>query len=209
MTNAMRGIFVVLALAGSGCAEMTQCGAKTGSGACLMVDSIIPTYEGANTDSVDVVQNNCIMGTGMAATVFPEPFTDHGANVTVTNTQTDKGSVRAPAIVLQNFTIKYTVNGCPTGVSCPALDDLVVSPGQTVSIESGASATFTLPLMPIRKKQEFIDKGGKPQSFPGYTAQYIMTGPPDDPDAKETLVGYTGFTIGSYDYCPMSSIQAP
>lgn len=192
----------MLALAAvAGCAEQSQCGATTNSGACLRVDSIIPTYESSNTDSVDVVQNSCLVGTGATAMTVPEPFTDHDADVTVTNTQLDKGSVRAPAIVLQNFTIKYSVTGCPPGGSCPQLDDLVIAPGQTVSIESGQSVSFTLPLMPVRKKQEFIDKGGDPTKFPGYAAQYVMTGPPDDPDARETLVGYTSFSIGTFDYC--------
>src|SRR5262249_59874933 len=110
------------------------------------------------------------------------------------------GPSATTSVTLQNFSIRYTLNSCPSGATCPVLDTLPLAPGQTVTIPARSSVTITLPFVSLAKKFEYVSKGGSLLAFPSYTATYTITGT----DAFHNSVSVRGsaqFTIGDFDYC--------
>jgi hypothetical protein len=175
-----------------------QCGGVESSGTCVQIESITPTYQGSSTSNVDAVQDVCDATT---TPVTVEAFTDHGADITISNTYLPgvDTSLSMP-VTLQNYSISYSVNNCPAGATCPALDTLTVAPGQTVTIPANSSVKATFPLVQLQKKAEYVSKGGSLFSYPSYTAHYIITGT-DLFNHSISVEGFTEFTIGDYDNC--------
>jgi hypothetical protein len=193
------GIALGLLGCDSGIGGSGQCGGANDSDACVQIGTIEPVYLGQTTSNVDVVRDKCTSGTSTAPT--DEPFTDHNANVTISNAPLPGvGPTADVSITLQDFSIRYSLNACPAGATCPALDTLTVAPGQTVTIQPNSSVTITLPFVSLAKKDEYVSKGGSLLVYPSYTATYTITGT----DAFHNTVSVRGsaqFTIGDFDNC--------
>src|SRR5712692_9238253 len=179
-------------LGGSG-----QCGGSNNSDACLQITQIRPVYLDQTTSNVDAVRDKCASGTSAPPT--DEPFTDHSATVTILNAPLPGvGPTGITSVTLQDFSISYTLNSCPTtSVGCPPLDTLRVVPGQTVTIAPRGSVDISLPFVPLAKKFEYINKGGDHAAVPSYTATYLIAGT----DAFNNAVSVRGsaqFTIGDF-----------
>ena len=194
------GLFGIMLLL-HGCGEVGgsgQCGGVESSGTCIQIESITPTYLGSNTSNVDAVQDVCDAST---TPVTVEDFTDHGADITISNTYLPGvDATLSMPVTLQNYSVSYTVNSCPSGATCPALDTFTVSPGQTITIPANSSVKATFPFVQLQKKAEYVSKGGSTLIFPSYTAHYIITGT-DFFNHAISVEGFTEFTIGNYDNC--------
>src|SRR5262249_36790202 len=178
-----------------------QCGGASDANACVQIGTIAPIYLGQATSNVDVIRDLCMSG----QTTSDEPFTDHNAMVTISNSPLPGvgpgvGPTANTSVTLQDFSIRYTLNACPAGATCPVLDTLAMAPGQTVTIPAGGSATITLPFVSLAKKIEYVSKGGSLLAFPSYTATYTITGT-DVFHNSVSVRGSAQFTIGDFDYC--------
>jgi hypothetical protein len=212
-------VVIAVASLGAGCTEPTQCLGTTPSGACLRIDFIRPRGVcglGAtgNSSNVDVTRGVCVTqptADGGTSTSSAEPFCDHNALLSVTNEPRLNGTgyegQMSPVVVLKNYRIDYQLNECPGADVCPGmpggppqLDPIIINPGQTVSL----GAEFELPLMPIRRKLDYVARGGTANSVPSYTAKYTLdTIDPRFPDHRMTMEGWTEFTVGNFDNCSM------
>jgi len=176
-----------------------QCGGVQDSGSCVRVENIIPTYKGANSSNVDTVLNACTFDPVTGAPLTFEIFTDHSAIVTVTNVPLPGAPLDSPLpVTLLDYSISYSVNRCPAGATCPALTPLVAS--QSTLVLPNISTSFTLPFVPLSTKQEFVSLGGTVNSFPSYTATYVITGT-NASKKPISIQGEAEFTIGNYDTC--------
>ena len=171
-----------------------QCGGANDSDACVRIVTIEPTYLDQTTSNVDVVQGTCPSGA-------PESFADHNATVTLSNLPLPGvGPTADTSVTLQDFSVRYSLNACPAGATCPALDTLTVAPGQTVTIPPISSVTVTLPFVSLAKKSEYVSKGGSLLAYPSYTATYTITGT-DSFHNSVSVQGSAQFTIGDFDNC--------
>ena len=172
----------------------SQCGGSNDSDACVRVVTVEPTYLDQTSSNVDVVQVTCPDNT-------PEPFTDHAATVTLSNAPLPGvGPSADTSVTLRDFSVRYSLNACPPGATCPALDTLTVAPGQTVTIPPNSSATVTLPLVSLAKKFEYVSNAGSLSAYPSYTATYTITGT-DSFHNSVSAQGSAQFTIGAFDNC--------
>ena len=181
-----------------------QCGGADNSDACVQINTIQPVYLGQMTSNVDAVRDICTPdnpATPVDETVL-EPFTDHNAIVTISNSPLPGvGPVADTSVTLQDFSISYTLNSCPaSATSCPPLDTLRAVPGQTVTIPPRSSVDITLPFVSLATKSQYVSNG-VPSGFPSYTATYIITGT-DAFNNRVSVRGSAQFTIGDFNNCP-------
>jgi hypothetical protein len=172
-----------------------QCGGSNDSDACVRIVTIEPVYLDLDktTSDVDVVRGACPSGD-------PEPFTDHNAKVTLSNSPLQGvGPIADTSVTLGDLSIRYSLNACPAGATCPTLDTLTLA--QTVTIPPNSSVTVTLPFVSLAKKFEYVSKGGSLLAFPSYTATYTITGT-DSFHNSVSVRGSAQFTIGNFDSCP-------
>lgn len=200
MPPMIRSSLVLMAVSAlTGCVNLAErCGDATPSGACLSVVSVTPTTNGELTANVDVVQGKC----GKASVPedqTDEPFRDHDVAFTLRNegpiSVRDPASY-GPAVVVEGFEVTFTLNSICDG--CPLLDPLR-GLGPTVTVLGGQEVKITLPLMPIRTKDEFLAKQGNANQFPSYSASYELRA--RDPEGELTIEGATTFSVGNFDYC--------
>jgi hypothetical protein len=178
-----------------------QCGGASDADVCVQINAIEPVYLGQTTSNVDALQDICSAATSTTSTL--EPFTDHSARVTISNEPlpgVGPGANASTTVTLQDFSIRYTLNACPAGATCPALDTLTVAAGSIVTILPGNSAIITLPFVPLAKKFEYVSKGGSLLAFPSYSANYTITGT-DLFHNDVSVRGSAQFTIGDFDNC--------
>jgi hypothetical protein len=202
------------ALAACGLDFEARCGDVSGNGACVTVMSVEPYYGvvlGA-TSNVDAFQDTCVVpdpaqpGQTM---VIAEPFTDHAALVTLRNEPPPDYRHQpdlAPTVQFDRLHIAYTLNQCPEGAVCPAIEETDLLLNSTIAVAGGSTVTTTLPLMPLRYKQAYEGDGATPGAYPSYTAQYRFRGAEsshqDNTRRSVTLYFNAEFTIGNFDYCP-------
>lgn len=201
----------VIVVAGAACADPSQrCGVKTSQGACVSTLSVSPNYRGVATSDVDVVQDQCLVTPGVPApgdggVAIPpryeaEYFADHNVVVRISNRPpVELGAYpdRAPPVVLSRTRVEYHLNGiCES--SCPDLDPLEFD-GPTATVLSGTETDVTLPFMPLRRKIEFVDRGGATNGYPSYTAHYTVLG--TDPKGEFEISFDAEFTAGDFDFC--------
>lgn len=193
---------LLLLLLISACGEVGgsgQCGGAEDSGSCVRIESIIPSYLGANTSNVDAAQDACVDSTGAVTGI--ESFTDHGAAILVSNSSLPGAPANTTRIVtLRDYSVEYSINRCPAGSVCPALTLLTVAPGQTTVIPANGSVSFTLPFVPLATKDEYVRLGGSLGTFPSYTALYTITGT-DAFNKSVSIQGAAEFTIGDFNNC--------
>ena len=181
-----------------------QCGGASDANACVQIDTIQPVYLGQTTLNVDALRDICTPATSTAPAVL-EPFTDHNATITITNAPLPGvgpgvGPTAETTVTLQDFSIRYTLNACPAGATCPALDTLAAAPVSTVTIPARGSVTITLPFVSLATKSEYVSKGGSLLVPPSYSATYTITGT-DLFHNSVSVRGSAPFTIGDFDHC--------
>ena len=201
-----------------GCGEVGgsgQCGGVGDSGACIKIESIVPTYEtgGGATSDVDAFMDVCTLDdptTPEDETEF-ETITDHAAEVTFRNEPipgAPSGSIAERDVTITQYTISYSLNNCPSGALCPALSTVNVS-GESILIPKNSSVSRELKFIDLAKKQQYAEligdnlfppHGPASLQFPSYTATYTFQGT-DIFNDPIILQGYTEFTIGDYDNC--------
>lgn len=180
-----------------------NCGGAGNDVSCLNVTSVNPVDSaGSTTSNVDAVRGIC------SADGTPEPFTDHYAAVTFTNSDFSADTLSTLSIIITDYSVTYTLNDCPPNASgCPALTGFSVSPGQTLTIPPGGSVTTQFPFVPLRVKEEYVTEGGETNGslagapFPSYTANYVFTGHTDSFGAEIQLHAAAEFTIGNFNLC--------
>lgn len=175
------------------------CGGTEATVSCLEVDNIAPQDSANNASSnVDAFQDICTDDEGNPTE--PEPFTDHSAVVTFSNT-TFPGADDSFAIRIVRFSVSYRLNDCPTVASeCPALTGF--SAGQSLVIPAGSTVTGTFPFVPLRVKAQYNNAGGSEFPPPSYTAVYTFTAQTTPVNETITVEASTEFSIGNFNLCP-------
>jgi len=196
-----------------GCGEMSSgrgpCGGGIeAEGSCVRVEKMEPAFilgvlgeeepKVLLTSAVDIFLNpDC---DGDPATVDPEPFADHSAKVTFSNTLLpDIDQKHQRDVTLTGYTVAYSLAHCPEGLQCPLLTPNQI--GATLFLPAGGTEEFSLVLVTLGTKNEYLQKGGGVNAFPTYTATYTFSGE-DEFGSPISLTAATGFTVGDYDFCP-------
>ena len=176
------------------------CGGEGSTVSCLEVDTITPQDSANNVSSnVDAFRNEeCLDDEGNPTD--PEPFTDHNADITFSNS-TFPGADESFDIRLVRFAVSYRLNDCPTVASeCPALTGF--SAGQSLLIPAGSTVTGTFPFVPLRVKRQYRTAGGSESPPPSYTAVYTFTAQTTPFNETITVEASAEFSIGNFDLCP-------
>ncbi|MEW6570042.1 MAG: hypothetical protein AB1390_02530 [Nitrospirota bacterium] len=171
----------------------------------ILIDAtILPTYLGSNTYSVDVFQQVCDPG--------PPPdfedFTDHNATLTLTARLVNPDATFQPGnLYVEKYTVEYRRSTDSIG-SPPIQSDTrfktIVIPAPVGTGETGVTDTVILVDL-LRKDQYRLDITSG-QYDPGlasinnYTALYTFEGKNEFGDKFE-FKAQTDFQIGSFDYC--------
>jgi hypothetical protein len=201
-----------------------QCFGVGDTGTCIMIESIIPTYEvggGAGVSNVDAFIDVCEPdnpATPENETVLEE-ITDHSAEITFRSGPLPGANpTTARDVTLTDYVLVFTLNNCPAGSPCPLLTTQGIPPGETILIPANATVTRTLKFVDLAKKMEYAtaigdDMFGIPANsfsfihtaesltFPSYTVNYTFTGT-DIFNNDVAVQGFSEFTIGDYNNCP-------
>jgi hypothetical protein len=144
--------------------------------------TIVGTYNGADTYSVDAFQDLCDAG---PPPVF-EVFTDHGATVTITARRINPTSTFTPGkLHIQKYTIKYVRSNDSIGAPPIESDTRFVSIDITPPAGAGTTTTTASILLVdlIRKDQYWTDvtsgQYSSDNSLNNYTAIYTFEGQND------------------------------
>jgi hypothetical protein len=101
--------------------------------------------------------------------------------------------------------VTYTLNqgGCPAAArGCPPLTGFTVS-GESIVIPVGEAVTVTLPFVPLRVKNEYVQAGGELRiAAPSYSAVYTLTAQTIGLNDTFTVQGSSQFTITDFNNCP-------
>ncbi|MFC1610207.1 hypothetical protein ACFL6C_04565 [Myxococcota bacterium] len=198
-----------------GCYKPLACGFESEAGACLTVVTVAPYSSILDTQSanVDAFRGQCEVPDPVNDQEWmlePEPFQDHLAVIAVSNeAPIDAVSKQdAPAVTLNQYAVEYVLNDCgvtggdvPTAATCPSLDPIERHTAESTTIRAGEKIDITIPMVPLRKKFEYRERGGNPFAIPSYTAVLHLYG--FDAEGEASLEGSTEFTIGDFDSCPM------
>ena len=207
----LKGLFLVVLCLASCSAPSDDgagggCGGSEASITCLDVTGIVPTSLNADTTNVDARQDQCRDPVTGAVTGI-EPFGDHNARVTLVNKQfpTTTATGRAFDIRIIGYSVTYTLNqgGCPAAArGCPPLTGFTVS-GESIAIPAGQTVTVTLPFVPLRTKNEYVQAGGELGiAAPSYSATYTFTAQTIGLIDTFTVQGSAQFTITDFNNCP-------
>jgi hypothetical protein len=183
-----------------GCESSPQdeCSGIDDAVSCASVVAVSPfSVDGEESLDVDVIQATCFDDQGVPT--GPEPFGDHFATVTFRNDQFPNASTSLP-IVISSYRIEYEVTNCPTA-SCPDLAPFEDA-GQTITIQPGSEVSQTFFLVPLSRKQEFLDEGGQANTFPNYRARYTFRGSTAFFDADIDISGSAELEFGNFNLCP-------
>jgi hypothetical protein len=122
--NTRKGIALLLPLPllFLGCGDFSSEGSDK-SGSLFNVESIEPTYFDESTRQVDVFLDNC--ATDPTEPFDPEPYTDHFADVTLSNRPlTNSTEQTATTIYVTEYTVRYE----PLTQGSPELESFTVRP---------------------------------------------------------------------------------
>jgi hypothetical protein len=193
-----------------GCGDFDRefgAGGTDKSGSLLNVESISPTYFSETTDGpgqVDVVQGNC--ATDPLDPIDPEPYSDHFAEVAMTNRPLPNAQVQTASwIYLTRYEIFYTASTQGTG---PLLSANVIPVTQTVGIEpcevggSCQETSFIAQFVPITEKEELYDYLLDNPAIDQleYNVHYIFYGE-NDFGEQVSADGFSSFYAGNYNNC--------
>jgi hypothetical protein len=173
-----------------------QCNGVDLTGACVTMDSIVPTdlLNSADTNDVDAFQTACLGAT-------PELFGEHMAKVTISaNLMTGVTSPPAPAfITFTSYTIEYVAS--PTNLqTAPVLTSQAFGPTTFHVNTDGTPATLTLDFVNTVTKKQYVDLGGIKTPAMTYSAKYTILGTSQF-NQDVALVGSATFNIADYNNC--------
>jgi hypothetical protein len=178
-------------------------GGTDNSGSILNVEEVIPTYFDEATNQVDVVQDNCA---APGDDPDPEPFTDHFAEIAMTNRPLNNAEEQTASwVYLSGYQIHYT----PVTQGSPLLPSSNVIPiSESVGLEpclpAGACTeeSFVAEMVPVREKGELYQfLLDNPTVFQlQYNVHYVVFGENDfgEPVSAD---GFTNFYATNYDNC--------
>ena len=174
-------------------AVLIGCGSEARSG-LIITATITPTYNGANTPSVDVVQQ------ALCPSGDPEYFATHGALVVFNVRRKDPKSTMPESITIDGYTTLYTP--ATDSPSAPAIqqdtrDETIFIPSLTGSGATEVEASVAL-LDLVRKSAYSAAAGG---ALNNYNALFTFSGH-SQYGAEITVQARTNFEIGSFDNCP-------
>jgi hypothetical protein len=198
----LAGLFVggmLLFLTGCGGPGGEECGGIDDLVSCVSITSIQPTATaGGESSNVDAVRDICDVDQETGEPIL-EPFTDHNATITFSNSSFPGASETGLSVTLRSVSISYSLNDCPDGAVCPPLS--AFTQDVTLTIPAGGSASGTFPFVPLRVKEEFVALGGDVTAYPSYNANYVFIGQTDLFNDTVTIRGSAEFTIGNFDLC--------
>ncbi len=235
----IKGLFLAFGVAGlvscgSGddASDGPSCGGVDESGICLQVTLIDPfNLDAEFTTDVDVNTLALIAPFGGCdgdpATVDPEPFTEHFADVTLSAFFVSGNAVAASFVQVTGMTVTFTQNTTdplvtctnPTAASAPC--GAVAGPGPAiaqlttplnVTIPVGTNVIQTVSLMNFQRKDDFTpavdfdifaDGPFDPSVTPAYLSynvRYVFSGE-DEFGNDVDATGAKEITIGAYNNC--------
>jgi hypothetical protein len=197
------------------CGLFIGCGGGPGSpgshgtentGVILDVSSITPVYNGANTYSVDAVQQVCDPG--------PPPkiefFADHDATVTISARLLNPNTTFTPGtLYIEKYTVEFRRS--TDSIGAPPIEKiidgtvgmpLVITPPSGQGITSFTTTVLLVDL--IRKDKYLADiQSGIYNSniLNNYTALYTFKGKNQFGEEFSIEAQPAGFQIGSFNYC--------
>lgn len=171
----------------------------------VIIDAtVVPTYHGENTYSVDVVQQNC----GTADSPNWEEFTDHGATLTINARLINPNTTfKVGTLYVERYTVEYRRSndsiGAPPIESDTRYHTIVITPpaGNGVS-----TVTTTVILVDLKRKEKYLQDVISGQYTSGmayinnYTATYTFYGK-NEFGTDFSFKTQVDFQIGSFDYC--------
>lgn len=168
--------------------------------------TIIPTYLGNNTKDVDAVQDIC-SDPGVTPVLF-EPFTEHGATVTITARLLNPNAQFTPGVLfIEKYTIEYRRSNDSIG-SPPILFeerfDSIAIPPPTGS--GTTTVTASVIFVDLRRKFQYEQDMTSGQFTPAialinnYTALYTFEGK-NSFGKSFSFKAQTDLTIGNFDNC--------
>lgn len=185
----------VLSLFLASCGDEAECQGADLNGVCFVVSNVVPRYDNANTNNVDVVQGTC--GTA------PEPFFDHGARLTLSAFTIGNNRTNSTRILVTRYTISYQLN---PGSDNPALGPAIPSfqannfgASQTLEVPVNGTLDADFSLFDINQKIDFFFAMTAGE-YPSYTATYTVVGA-DEYGREVSSTGSTEIKIGDYNNC--------
>jgi len=164
--------------------------------------TIEPTYMGKNTTNVDAIRNICKSGD-------LEPFTDHGAKITINlRLINPNASITPPPLYIERYTIEYRRSD--DSIGAPPIEQYTAYLTTSITSPTGTGVSSSPPLDGmfvdgIRKSQYATDIKSGRYSFSAnyannYTAIYTFHGKIMGDNITITAMPHS-FTIGDYDNC--------
>ena len=207
MANALRScvavsMFFILVV---GCGSI----AKDSPGVTVSA-TITPTYNGANTSSVDAFQDVCTNGTVTQA----EFFTDHMATASISASLINPSNlIKQMTVYIDSYTINYQ-NSLDSPGAPPIQPDtrqntisFIVSSGTATAL-----ASFSVEFVDLIRKYQYLNDmltGGftsAPAYINNYTAIYTFAGHSEN-GVPFTFSAQTDFQIGDFNNCPAGYLQ--
>ncbi len=173
---------------------------KTG---VILEASLTPTYLGANTYSVDVVQQICDAGPPPEY----EQFADHGATATIRARLLNPNPPIPPGtLYIEKYTVEYRRS--PDSIGAPPIETdtryttIVITP--PLSGTGVATLETSLVLVEINRKRQYytdiLSGVYTSRILNNYTALYTFEGK-NQYGTDFSFKAQTDFQIGSFDYC--------
>ena len=205
----------VLSLFLASCGDEAECQGADLNGVCFMVSSVVPTYLEDDTSNVDIYPSFCASGN-------PEPYTDHGARLTLSAFTIGNNRTTSTRILLTRFVISYQLNSGSNnprlGPDLPSTQAENFGTGQTFEVPVNGTLEAEVSLFDIQQKGYYHDayvSGGYPvtdldpastndlllpNNLPSYTATYTVYGQ-DEYGREVSSTGSAEIKIGAYNAC--------
>lgn len=191
------GLLMLLGLAACGGGGDSVGGpGSTGDTGVVLTATIVPTYNGKNTYSVDVYQQICTVG---PPAVY-EYFADHGATVTISTSLIDPLTTSPGILYVEKYTVAFVRSSDSIGAP-PILSDTRYD---VIAIVPSGTTTASVILVDLIRKNKYrtdIDSGLYTTNIlNNYTAIYTFEGKNQYGYAFSFQV-QTPFQIGSFNNC--------
>jgi hypothetical protein len=177
----------------------------TGDTGVMLDATIIPTYKGANTSSVDAFQDICSAG---PPPVY-EVFTDHSATVTINARLLNPNTTFQPGtLYIEKYTVEFRRSadsiGAPPIQSDTRYNSIIITPPTGTGVTTVTDTIILVDL--IRKDKYATDMLSGMYTSAGsaylnnYTATYTFYGKNQFGDSF-SFTAQVDFQIGDFDNC--------